>query len=109
MLNFKPEQSPAVCDDGPGVRGVAGLDPAQEGQEGGGVLRDAVVRPRRKLELSHLTLLTRSILGREGGRRERERKRERERERETERETERDTMDTTLVHRTLSAVIALID
>jgi len=60
--------TPAVGDDGPGVRRVAGLDPAEEGQEGGRVLGDPVVRPRRELELTDLSLLTGAALG--GGTRE---------------------------------------
>ena len=47
---------------GPGVRGVAGLDAAQEGQEGGGVLGHAVVRPGRELELADLPLLVGATL-----------------------------------------------
>lgn len=51
-------------DDGSGVRRVAGLHPAEEGQEGGRVLWYAMVRPRRELELTNLPLLTRAILQR---------------------------------------------
>lgn len=49
-------------DDGSGVGRVAGLYPAKEGQEGGGVLGNTVVRPRRELELTHLPLLTGAVL-----------------------------------------------
>lgn len=44
-------------DHGTCIWRVAGLDPAQESQEGGGVLRHAVVRPGCKLEVTNLTLL----------------------------------------------------
>ena len=43
---------PAVSDDWPGVRRVAGFDPAQEVEEGGGVLRHAVVRPVGELQVA---------------------------------------------------------
>ena len=46
---------PAVGDDGPGVPGVEGVDAVDELEEGGGVLRHPMVRPRRKLELFDLT------------------------------------------------------
>lgn len=49
-------------DDGSGVGRVAGLYSAKEGQEGGGVLGNTVVRPRRELELTHLPLLTGAVL-----------------------------------------------
>ena len=49
-------------NDGSGVRRVAGLHPTEEGQEGGGVLWYAVVRPRRELELTNFPFLTRAIL-----------------------------------------------
>lgn len=49
-------------DDGSGVGRVAGLYPAKEGQEGGGVLGNTVVRPRRELELTDLPLLTGAVL-----------------------------------------------
>lgn len=52
-------------DYGSCIRWVAGLHSAEEGQEGGGVLGHAMVRPRRELELTHLPLLTRAILERE--------------------------------------------
>ena len=42
----------AVGHHRPGVRGVQGLDAPQEEQEGGRVVRDAVVRPRDELELT---------------------------------------------------------
>lgn len=48
--------------DGTSVWGVAGFHPSQEGQERGGVLGHAVVRPRRELELPHLALLTGAVL-----------------------------------------------
>ena len=38
-------------DHGPRVLGVEGVDPADELEEGGGVLGDPVVRPGRQLEL----------------------------------------------------------
>lgn len=57
---------PAVSDDGTGVRRVAGLHPTQEGQEGGGVLGNAVVRPRRELELANFPLLARAVLKERG-------------------------------------------
>lgn len=53
---------PAVGNDGSGIRRVAGLHPTEEGQEGGGVLWHAVIRPRRELELTNFPLLTRAIL-----------------------------------------------
>lgn len=48
---------PAVSDDGSGVRRVAGFDPAEEVEEGGGILRHAVIRPGCKLELTHFSPL----------------------------------------------------
>lgn len=51
-----------MCDDGSGVRRVAGLHPAQKSQERRGVLWHAVVRPRCELELTNLPLLTGSVL-----------------------------------------------
>ena len=45
---------PAVGDNGPGVPGVEHVYPPDELEEGGGVLRHTVVRPRRELELLHL-------------------------------------------------------
>jgi len=39
------------------IRRVAGLDPAKEGQEWGGVFRHPVVRPGCELEVTNLTLL----------------------------------------------------
>ena len=42
-------------DDGSRVPGVEGMDAVDELEEGGGVLRHPVVRPRRKLELFDLT------------------------------------------------------
>lgn len=53
---------PAVHHHGSGVRRVAGFDPAQEGQERRGMFRDAVIRPRRELELPHLSLLAGAVL-----------------------------------------------
>ena len=61
---------PAVHHHGSGVGGVAGLDSPEEGQDGGGVLRHAVVGPRHELELPHLSLFTGAVLwwgGGEGG------------------------------------------
>ncbi len=42
-------------DDGPRVPGIEHVDAPDELEEGGGVLRHAVIRPRRELELFHLT------------------------------------------------------
>lgn len=47
---------------GPGVRRVTCFNPAQEGQDGRGVLRHAVIRPSHELELSHLPLLAGAVL-----------------------------------------------
>lgn len=55
-----------MSDDGTGVRRVAGLHPTQEGQEGGRVLGNAVVRPRRELELANFPLLARAVLKERG-------------------------------------------
>jgi hypothetical protein len=44
-----------VGDDGPRVPGIEHVDAPDELEEGGGVLRHAVIRPRRELELFHLT------------------------------------------------------
>ena len=57
--------TPAVDHHGSGIWGVAGLDAAQEGQEGGGVLGHAMVRPGRELELADLPLLVGAALERE--------------------------------------------
>lgn len=51
-----------MSDDGSGIRRVAGLYSAEEGQEGGRVLGYTVVRPRRELELTDLALLTGAVL-----------------------------------------------
>lgn len=53
---------PAVSDDGPGVRRVAGFDPAEEVEERSGVLRHAVVGPGRELELTHFPPLAAAAL-----------------------------------------------
>lgn len=53
---------PAVGDDGSGVRRVAGFDPAEEVEEGGGVLRHAVIRPRCELELTYFPPLAAATL-----------------------------------------------
>lgn len=53
---------PAVDYHGPGVWRVAGLHPAQEGQERSGMLGHAVVRPGCELELTYLSLLTGATL-----------------------------------------------
>lgn len=45
---------PAVDHHRPGVRGGGGLDPAQEGQQAGGMVRHAMLRPRGEVELAHL-------------------------------------------------------
>lgn len=58
--------TPAVDHNGARIRRVAGLDSAQECQEGSGVLGHSVVRPCCELEMAHLTLLARAILGTEG-------------------------------------------
>lgn len=56
-----------MSDDGTGVGRVAGLHPTEEGQEGGRVLWNAVVGPRRELELANFPLFTRAVLkGRAG-------------------------------------------
>lgn len=39
---------------GPGVGGRGGFDPAQEGQQAGGVVRHAVLGPGGEVELTHL-------------------------------------------------------
>ena len=57
-------------DDGPGVPGIEHVDAPDELEEGGGMLRHAVIRPRRELELFHLTPVRVTHLV---GRRERER------------------------------------
>ena len=61
----KCESQPAVGDNGSSVWGVAGLDPAEEGQEGGGVLGHPVVGPGCELELPHLPPLTTATLRQE--------------------------------------------
>jgi len=53
---------PAVDHHGSGVRGVAGLDSPEEGQDRGGVLGNTVVRPRHELELPNLSLFTGAVL-----------------------------------------------
>jgi len=53
---------PAVADDGSGVRWVGRLDTSHEHQEGRWVVRDAVIRPGRELELSYFTLLWDTVL-----------------------------------------------
>ena len=53
---------PAVSDDGSGVRRVAGFDPAEEVEEGGGILWHAVIWPGCKLELTHLSPFTAATL-----------------------------------------------
>ena len=59
---------PAVDHHGSCICGVAGLDPAEEGQGGGGVLRHSMVRPGHELELTNLSLLTGAILVEQGKR-----------------------------------------
>lgn len=49
-------------DDGSGVRRVAGFDPAEEVEEGGGILRHAVIRPGRELELTYFPPLAAAAL-----------------------------------------------
>lgn len=44
------------------IWGVAGFDPAEEGQERGGMFGDPVVRPGCELEVTNLTLLIRAAL-----------------------------------------------
>lgn len=62
--NISAGTEPAVSDDRSGVRGVAGFDPAQEVEEGGGVFWHAVIRPGCKLELAHFSPLTIATLAR---------------------------------------------
>lgn len=49
-------------DDGAGVRRVAGFDPAEEVEEGGGILRHAVIWPGSELELTHFPSLAAAAL-----------------------------------------------
>lgn len=56
------QSAPAVSDDGSSIRRVAGFDPAEEVEEGGGVLWNAMIGPRCELELTHLSSLTASTL-----------------------------------------------
>lgn len=51
-----------MSDDRSGVRRVAGFDPAEEVEEGGGILGHAVVWPGRKLELTHFPPLAAAAL-----------------------------------------------
>jgi len=51
-----------VDHHGASVEGAAGLHPAEEGQGGGGVLWDTVVRPGQELELFHLPPLAGAVL-----------------------------------------------
>ena len=53
---------PAVYHHGAGVGRVHGLDASHEEQEGRRVVGYAMVGPRSELELTHLTLLWRTIL-----------------------------------------------
>lgn len=53
---------PAVSNDGASIRRVAGFDPAEEVEEGGGILWHPVVGPGCKLELTHLSPLTVPVL-----------------------------------------------
>lgn len=65
VFNLQPHSKgvwPAVSNDGSGIGRVAGLHPTKEGQERSGVLWNAVVRPRRELELANFSLFTRAIL-----------------------------------------------
>lgn len=54
--------SPAVHHHGPRVWRIARFHPSQEGEERRGVLRHAVVRPSRELELPDLPLLAGAVL-----------------------------------------------
>lgn len=58
---------PAVSDDGPSVRRVAGFDPAEEVEERSRVLGNSVIRPGCELELTHLSPLTVATLRGETG------------------------------------------
>lgn len=49
--------TPAVDNHGASVRRVAGLNPAQESQEGRGVFGDTMIWPGRELEVTDFTLL----------------------------------------------------
>lgn len=51
-----------MSDDGSGIRGVAGFDPAEEVEEGSGILRYAVIRPGCELELAHFPPLAAAAL-----------------------------------------------
>lgn len=51
-----------MSNDGTSIGRVAGLHPAEEGQEGGGVLGNAVVGPRRELELANFPLFAGAVL-----------------------------------------------
>lgn len=51
-----------MSDDGSGVRGVAGFDPAEEVEEGSGILWYAVIRPGCELELTHFPPLAAAAL-----------------------------------------------
>lgn len=53
---------PAVDHHWPCIWRIAGLYPSKEGQDGGGVLWNPMVWPGHELELSHLSLLTGTIL-----------------------------------------------
>lgn len=53
---------PAVSDDGSGIRRVAGFHPAEEVEEGGGILWHAVIWPSCKLELTNLSPLAAATL-----------------------------------------------
>lgn len=53
---------PAVSDDGSGIWRVAGFDPAEEVEEGGGILRHTVIWPGCKLELTHFSPFTAAAL-----------------------------------------------
>lgn len=59
---------PAVSDDGSGIWRVAGFDPAEEVEEGGGILRHTVIWPGCKLELTHFPPFTAAALIRDDGR-----------------------------------------
>lgn len=53
---------PAVSDDRSGIRRVAGFDPAEEVEEGGGILWHAVIWPGCKLKLTHFSPFTAATL-----------------------------------------------
>lgn len=54
LLPGVPSAPPAVDDNGPGVRRGGGLHAPDEGQQPRGVVGDAVLRPRREVELADL-------------------------------------------------------